>query len=142
VTGVLAGVTLGAGTVVAGLQRRLGAWTAVVGTALGALGFGLATAFAATEVIWWLVAGAPLLGAGAGLCLAAGLTLTNRLAAPSRRGAFSSLFLAIAYVGFAAPFAVATAAQASRPAVPLLVAACLSALLAVRLVPVARSGRL
>ena len=35
VTGVLAGVTLGAGTVVAGLQRRLGAWTAVVGAGAG-----------------------------------------------------------------------------------------------------------
>ena len=39
VTGLLAGVTLGAGTLVAPLQRRLGPWTAVVGTALGAAGF-------------------------------------------------------------------------------------------------------
>jgi predicted MFS family arabinose efflux permease len=142
VTGVLAGVTLGAGTLVAGLQRRLGPWTAVVGTALGALGFGGAATFATTGQLAWLAAGAPLLGAGSGLCLAAGLTLTNRLAAPSRRGAFSSLFLAIAYVGFAAPFVVANAARATSPAVPLAVAACLSGLLAVRLLPVARRGRL
>jgi predicted MFS family arabinose efflux permease len=142
VTGVLAGLTLGAGTLVAGLQRRLGPWTAVVGTALGAAGFGGAAAFAATGQLRWLVVAAPLLGAGSGLCLAAGLTLTARLAAPSRRGALASLFLACAYVGFAAPFLVATAARATSAAVPLAVAAALSGLVAVRLLPVARRGRL
>ena len=35
VTGLLAGVTLGAGTLVAPLQRRLGPWTAVVGATAG-----------------------------------------------------------------------------------------------------------
>ena len=64
VTGVLAGVTLGAGTVVAGLQRRLGRWTAVVGTALGTAGFAAAAAFATTGWLPWLVAAAPLLGSG------------------------------------------------------------------------------
>ena len=104
VTGVLAGVTLGAGTLVAGLQRPLGRWTAVVGTALGAAGFATAAAFATTGDVVWLVATAPLLGSGGGLCLAAGLTLTGRLAAPTRRGALTALFLAIAYLGFAVPF--------------------------------------
>jgi hypothetical protein len=142
VTGVLAGVTLGAGTVVAGLQRRLGPWTAVVGVVLGAVGFLAATAFTATAALPWLVAAAPLLGAGSGLCLAAGLTLTARLAAPVRLGALTSLFLAFAYVGFAAPFVIATAAEATRPTVPLTVAAVLSALLALRLLPAVRRGRL
>jgi MFS family permease len=142
VTGVLAGVTLGAGTLVAGLQRRLGPWTAVVGVGLGAAGFAAATEFAASEALPWLVAASPLLGAGGGLCLAAGLTLTARLAAPSRLGALTSLFLACAYVGFAAPFLIATAARASAAPVPLLVAAALSGLLALRLVPAARRGQL
>jgi predicted MFS family arabinose efflux permease len=142
VTGVLAGVTLGAGTLVAGLQRRLGAWTAVAGAALGALGFGAATHFAATEAVGWLALAAPLLGAGGGLCLAAGLTLTARLAAPGRLGALTSLFLACAYLGFAAPFAMAVAAGASSAAVPLAVAAGLTAALGLRLLPVARAGRL
>ena len=139
---LLAGVTLGAGTVVAGLQRRLGPWTAVVGTTLGTAGFGSAAAFATTGAVPWLVAAAPLLGAGGGLCLAAGLTLTARLAAPSRLGALTSLFLACAYVGFAAPFAMAVAARATSATVPLAAAAGLTGLLTLRLLPVARGGRL
>ena len=142
VTGVVAGATLGAGTLVAGLQRRLGPWTAVVGALLGTAGFGAAAAFVATDGLPWLVAATPLLGAGGGLCLAAGLTLTGRLASPTRRGALTSLFLACAYVGFAAPFLEATAARATSPVVPMVVGAALSAVLAVRLVPVVRSGRL
>jgi hypothetical protein len=142
VTGVLAGVTLGAGTLVAGLQRRLGRWTAVVGTALGAAGFATAAAFATTGDAVWLAATAPLLGAGGGLCLAAGLTLTGRLAAPTRRGALTALFLAIAYIGFAVPFVMAVVARASSATVPLAAAAGLTALLSLRLLPPARSGQL
>jgi predicted MFS family arabinose efflux permease len=142
VTGVVAGVTLGAGTLVAGLQRRLGPWTAVLGAVLGAAGFAAATAFAATEALPWLVAASPLLGAGGGLCLAAGLTLTARLAAPSRLGALTALFLACAYVGFAAPFVIATAAEATSATVPLTVAAVLTGLLALRLLPAAQRRQL
>jgi MFS family permease len=142
VTGVIAGVTLGAGTLVAGLQRRLGRGTAVVGTALGTAGFAAATAFAVTEALPWLALASPLLGAGGGLCLAAGLTLTARLAAPTRRGALTSLFLACAYLGFAAPFLIASAARATSAPVPLAVAAALTALLTVRLVPAARRRQL
>jgi len=142
VTGVLAGVTLGAGTLVAGLQRRLGSWTAVTGAALGAVGFGAAAAFVATGAWPWLLAAAPLLGSGGGLCLAAGLTVTGRLAAPTRRGELTSVFLACAYLGFAVPFLMATAARSAPAWVPLQVAAVLTALLALRLVPVARRGRL
>jgi MFS family permease len=142
VTGVLAGITLGAGTVVAGLQRRLGRWTAVVGTALGTAGFAAAAAYATTGQLPWLIAAAPLLGAGGGLCLAAGLTLTARLAAPTRRGALTSLFLACAYVGFAAPFVMAVAARSSSATVPLAAAAGLTGLLCLRLLPPARRGQL
>ena len=142
VTGVLAGVTLGAGTLVAPLQARLGRWTAVIGSALGAAGFATAALFATSGWLPWLVLTAPLLGSGGGLCLAAGLTLTARLAAPTRRGALTALFLAIAYLGFAVPFLMAVAAGATSPVVPLAAAAGLTALLAVRLLPVARRGQL
>jgi MFS family permease len=142
VTGVLAGVTLGAGTLVAGTQRRLGSWTAVTGAALGTAGYAGAALFVATDDWPWLVAAAPLLGAGGGLCLAAGLTVTGRLAAPTRRGELTSVFLACAYLGFAVPFLMATAARSTPAWVPLQVAAVLTALLALRLVPVARRGRL
>lgn len=142
VTGVLAGATLGAGTVVAGLQRRLGSWTAVVGAGLGVAGFAAAAAYSITGALSWLLAASPLLGAGGGLCLAAGLTLTARLAAPARLGALTSLFLACAYVGFAAPFVTAVAARATSATLPLVVAAGCAGVLALRLLPVARTGRL
>jgi predicted MFS family arabinose efflux permease len=142
VTGLLAGVTLGAGALVAGLQRRLGGWTAVAGAVVGTVGFGCAAAFALTGALLWVLAAAPLLGAGHGLCLAAGLTLTGRLAPPSRRGALTSVFLALAYIGFAAPYLIALTTRVSPPEVPLAVLAVATAVLAVRLVPVARSGRL
>jgi MFS family permease len=142
VTGLLAGVTLGAGTLVAPLQRRLGPWTAVVGTALGAAGFATATAFATTDRLPWLTATAPLLGSGGGLCLAAGLTLTARLAAPTRRGALTALFLAIAYLGFAVPFLMAVIARATSAATPLGIAAVVTAVLTLRLLPVARRRQL
>jgi MFS family permease len=142
VTGVLAGVTLGAGTLVAGLQRRLGRWTAVVGTALGAAGAGAAAAFAATGWLPWLVVAAPLLGSGGGLCLAAGLTLTARLAAPTRLGALTALFLAIAYIGFAVPFVMAVVARATSATVPLAAAAAITGLLALRLLLPARRRQL
>jgi len=142
VTGVLAGVTLGAGTLVAGLQRRLGRWTAVVGTVLGAAGYAAAAAFASTGWLPWLVVAAPLLGSGGGLCLAAGLTLTARLAAPSRLGALTALFLAIAYLGFAVPFVMAVVARQTSATVPLAAAAGITGLLAVRLLLPARRRRL
>ncbi|SDN12830.1 Predicted arabinose efflux permease, MFS family [Geodermatophilus siccatus] len=142
VTGVLAGVTLGAGTLVAGLQRRLGSWTAVTGAALGAVGYATAALFVATGAWPWLLAAAPLLGSGGGLCLAAGLTVTGRLAAPTRRGELTSVFLACAYLGFAVPFLMAAATRSAPAWVPLGVAAALTGLLAVRLLPVAHRGRL
>jgi MFS family permease len=142
VTGVLAGVTLGAGTLVAPLQRRLGPWTAVVGAASGALGYATAAGFATTGWVPWLIATAPLLGSGGGLCLAAGLTLTARLAAPTRRGALTALFLAIAYLGFAVPFLMAVVAGATSSATPLAGAAVVTAVLALRLLPAARRRQL
>ncbi len=141
VIGVLAGVTLGAGALVAGLQARLGRWTAVTGVALGVAGFTAAALFVAGAGLAWLFAAAPLLGAGSGLCLAAGLTLTGRLAAPSRRGALTSVFLACAYLGFAAPYLMTAAAHYGSASLPLAVAAALTGLLAVRLLPAARQGR-
>src|SRR3954451_22004377 len=55
VTGVLAGVPLGAGTVAAPLQHRLGRWTAVAGAVMGTVGFAAAAAFVGTGGLAWLV---------------------------------------------------------------------------------------
>lgn len=141
-TGVLAGLTLGAGAVVAPLQRRLGSWTAVVAATSGSLGLLGSVAAAATDAWPLLIPAGMLLGAGSGWSLAAGLALTGRLAPPDRRGALTGIFYTCAYTGFAAPFAVTSAAGRYGAVRPLLVATALTAALAFRLVPAARTGRL
>lgn len=141
-TGVLAGLTLGAGAVVAPLQRRLGTWTAVAGAASGTAGFGLAVLAVAGDLPLLLVPAGLLLGAGSGWSLSAGLALTGRLAPPERRGALIGIFYTTAYTGFAAPFLVTSAAGRFGDVPPLLVATALAGLLAVRLVQPARAGRL
>ena len=142
ITGVLAGITLGASTLAAPLQRRLRGATPAVAAACGAAGYALALVAAREEAFGLLVPGAVLLGAGGGLALASGLALVATLAMPSRRGALSSVFYACAYVGFAAPFATAVAAHHGGPTRPLAVASGLAGLLAVRLlVRVTRARR-
>lgn len=140
-TGVLAGLTLGAGAVAAPLQRRLGRWTGVVGVAAGALGYALAALGAGPGSPPLLLAAALLLGSGHGLTLASGLALTARLARPDRRGALSAVFLGCAYVGFAMPFVTAVSAQACSVEVPLAVLSGLAGLLALRLVIATRRGQ-
>ncbi len=140
-TGVLAGLTLGAGALAAPLQRRLGRWSAVTAVGLGALGYALATLGAGAGSPPVLLAAALLLGSGGGLSLSAGLGLTARLAQPERRGALSAVFLGCAYVGFSAPYLTAVAAELSRVQVPLACATGLAALLALRLVVATRKGQ-
>ena len=132
-TGVLAGITLGSGTLAAPLQKRFGSATAVVGTASGTLGYLLATLGAGSGSPALLLAAAVLLGSGGGLCLAGGLGLTARLARPERRGALSAVFFACAYVGFGVPLVTSVVAGHSRVQVPLAVAAGLALVLCVRL---------
>lgn len=141
-TGVLAGLTLGAGTLAAPLQFRLREWTAVVGVLCGALGYGTAALSAGSGSPPGLLAAALLLGSGGGLVFAAGLGLVARIARAERRGALAATFLATAYLGFATPFLTAITAQATRVQVPLAAAAALALLLAARLVAAARAGRL
>jgi MFS family permease len=133
-TGVLAGLTLGAGTVAAQLQRRLGRWTPLAAAATGAVGYAVASVAARHDAVGLLVPGALLLGAGGGLSLASGLAYVAQLALPGRRGALTGVFLATAYLGFAAPFVTAVAASHVGPFTPLAVAAGLAGLLALRLI--------
>jgi hypothetical protein len=98
-SGVLAGLTLGTGAVVAPYQRRLGSWTAVAAAVVGALGFALTALAATTGATPLLLPAALLLGAGGGWSLAAGLALTGRLAPEIRRGALTGVFYTTAYLG-------------------------------------------
>ncbi len=132
-TGVLGGLTLGASTLAAPLQRRLLTWTPVVAATLGAIGYVVALQAAQDDSVALLVLGALLLGAGGGLALASGLVLVAQLAMPTRRGALTGAYFACAYVGFGAPLATAVAARQAGPELPLAVAAGLAGLLAVRL---------
>ena len=141
-TGLLGGLTLGAGAVVAPLQRRFGTWTAVAAATSGAAGFALCLLAAATDAWPVLVPAGLLLGAGSGWSLAAGLALTGRLAPADRRGTLTGVFYTTAYIGFSAPFLITSTARETGPLLPLLIAAGLASALAVRLVPAARSGRL
>lgn len=141
-TGVLAGITLGAGAVVAPLQRRLGPWTAVAAACCGTVGFAGTVVAASTDAAWVLVPAGLLLGAGSGWSMAAGLALTVRLAPPERAGALTGVFYTVAYTGFAGPFLLTSAAARYGTVPPLVVATVLTGLLAVRLVPAARAGRL
>ena len=141
-TGVLAGLTLGAGAVVAPLQRRLGTWTAVAAATSGTLGCA-GTALAAGTGAWpWLIPAGLLLGAGSGWAMASGLALTVRLAPPERRGVLTGIFYTCAYTGFAAPFLITAWAADAGSTPPLLTLTGLTLLLALRLVPDARRGRL
>jgi MFS family permease len=145
-TGVLAGLTLGAGTLAAPLQRRLGPWSAATGVASGGCGcgcgYGLAALGAGSGSPPVLLAAALLLGGGGGLVLAAGLGLLARIARPERRGALSAVFYACSYVGFSAPYLTAVTAEATSVQVPLTAACAAALLLAGRLALATRHGRL
>ncbi|MDP9240931.1 MAG: MFS transporter, partial [Actinomycetota bacterium] len=72
---------------------------------------------------------AGLLGVGNGLALAAGLALTQRLADPLARGSLTSVFYALAYLGFAAPYVVAELAARTSDTAALAGLAAVAALL-------------
>ncbi|MGH9021701.1 MAG: MFS transporter [Acidimicrobiia bacterium] len=133
-SGLIAALTMLAGVLVAPLAQRLGASRAgSTGMALGASG--LLAGLLASGVGAWLVIipAAVMLGAGYGLCLVAGLTVVGWVAEPDARGALTSVFYALAYLGFAAPVLVTLAARRSGLAPPILALTTLLALGAIRL---------
>jgi hypothetical protein len=117
--GLIAGLALAASAVAAPAGRGLGPVAAPVGAALGAAGYLLGMVAVLAHSSPLLLPTAVLLGAGGGLCLTAGLTLTARLAPPQTRGAVNSAFYAFAYAGFGVPLLLAWLGEASAPAVAL-----------------------
>jgi MFS family permease len=104
VTGLVAAVTLLTGVLAQSLHRRLAAGSSgAIGLAIGAAGLGLSLVAGALDAWPILVPVAVLLGAGYGLCLAAGLTMVAQLAAPAERGALTGTFYSCAYLGFGVP---------------------------------------
>ena len=128
VTGVIAGLTMLTGVLVQPWSKRLGAAVAApVGGALGAGSLALSLVANAASAWVLLIPVAILLGAGYGLCLAAGLTATEQLATPEARGALTSSFYAIAYAGFAVPWLLSAAAREGGFATPLGITALIGA---------------
>lgn len=140
--GLIGGVSLAASAVAARLGRRSDRGAAPLGMALGAAGYalGVVAIVATSEPL--LLPSAALLGAGGGLCLTAGLTLTARLAPPHTRGAMNSAFYAFAYAGFGTPLLLASLGSTfgTVPAMSafLVVPVALTAWLAVELRRVGR----
>jgi MFS family permease len=104
--GLLGGLALGASAVAARVGRSV-ARGAPLGMGLGAVGYALGVLAVVLQSEPLLLPAAVLLGAGGGLCLTAGLTLTARLAPPATRGAVNSAFYAFAYIGFGTPLLLA-----------------------------------
>ena len=130
-TGLLAGITLGAGSLAAPLQGRLGHRTAPVAAACGVVGFA-ATALAAAvpPLLLLAVPGAVVLGAGGGLALASGLARLPTVASEGRLGSVSAAFYACAYIGFGVPLLLAALATVADVSVWLAVLALACAILA------------
>lgn len=106
-TGLLAGLTLGAGALAAPLQGRLGPRTAPVAAACGAVGFGgTALAAAVPPLLLLVLPASVMLGAGGGLALASGISRLPALANEGRLGTVSAAFYAIAYIGFGFPLMI------------------------------------
>jgi hypothetical protein len=130
-TGVLAGLTLGAGALVSPMQVRFGRMSGPVAAGCGVVGFAL-SALAATDLGFRgaVIPGALVLGAGGGLALSAGLARLKRVAAPGRLGTASAIFFGCAYLGFAVPFVLAALTPDVTIGTSLIILAGLCSLLA------------
>lgn len=123
-TGLMAGLTLGAGALAAPLQGRLGPRTAPVAAACGAVGFGgTALAAAVPPLLLLSIPAAVMLGAGGGLALASGISRLPALASEGRLGTVSAGFYATAYIGFGFPLMITTLADHVSVALVLAVLA-------------------
>jgi hypothetical protein len=120
-----------AGVLVQPLARRLDgigpAIPGVAGLLTLAAGLALGVAAVADEQAWMLVPSGLVLGGAYGLCLVAGLTEVQQLAARPQLARATSAYYALTYLGFAAPY-VLTSASALATYTALLTAAALLAL--------------
>lgn len=118
-TGTIAALTLLTGAAIQPWARRIArggeersVWT---GAAIGAAGFGAATATAlldGTVAVALTVVTAIALGAGYGILLVSGLVIVEDLAPPHELAQTVAVFYCLIYLGFAVPFVIALAAPA------------------------------
>jgi predicted MFS family arabinose efflux permease len=109
--GLMTALAFGAGIGVQSAARRLAARRPQAGlvAGLGCAAAGAAVAAAAVAGPSQLLAGlaAVLLGLAYGLCLVSGLHQAEQLTGPADRGTVLAAYYVLAYLGFAAPYAVA-----------------------------------
>jgi MFS family permease len=126
-TGLLVGLTLGAGVVVQPVTRRLEPATAArLGLLVGAAGVLLGALAVAWQVPALLLVVAPILGAAYGTAMTGGFQTVQQLARPDARGGITGLYYVLAYVGFAAPYLLALVARIAAPPIALAVTAGLA----------------
>ncbi len=132
--GLLGAITLGAGVLAQPATRGLDATTSArLGLAIGALGTAAGAAAVAGPTPALLLVAAPILGAGYGICMTAGLRNVEVLARPETRGGLTGLYYVTTYIGFAVPYALALAAAHVSPATALVCLGALALLAAVTL---------
>jgi len=135
-TAAITSLTALAGVLIQPVARRLEAGVrrstgALLGLLMLAGGLALGALAAGSRETWLLFPTAAVLGSAYGLCLVAGLLEVQRIAPARSLGALTSLFYVAAYLGFAAPYALALASSLASYAVLLLITAGLGALTAV-----------
>jgi MFS family permease len=121
----LAAITALTGAVVQPVARRLGLSPIVLGCAgLLTLAVGLGLGVVTVQGHDWVLVPTNLvLGCAYGLCLVGGLIEVQRLAAPQELARATSVYYALTYLGFAAPYLLTRAhAWASYPTLLTLVA--------------------
>jgi Major Facilitator Superfamily len=131
------------GVLIQPLARRLEAGAhshagAVLGLLVLVLGLVLAAVTAGVKQNWLLFPCAIVLGSAYGLCLVSGLLEVQRLAPTQALARLTATFYVFTYLGFAAPYLLAVAADAVSYSILLLVTAGLALLTAG---VVARAGR-
>ena len=132
-TGLLAGITLGAGALAAPWHARLGTRTAPAAALCGAVGFGVtALAGAVSSLVLLAVPASMVLGAGGGLALATGLSRLTAVASEGRLGTVSAAFYITAYLGFGTPLLLAALSQVVSVSVLMLGLTVVCVLLAVQ----------
>lgn len=128
--GVAIGVVLGAGLLVQPIGRQLAARAvllpALIGLAAIGCGMSLGVAAAVTTQPALALLADVVLGGGYGLCVTFGLTEIARIAPPSGLARLASVWWALTYIGFCAPYVFALLTKVTTPPVILGCAAALA----------------
>lgn len=127
-------LTLFTGVAVQPLAKRFEAGRPLAAGAVGlvaaAIGLAIGVGALAGDSRALVLVAAPFFGVGYGCCLISGLTETERIAGADELGATVSVFYALSYLGFAAPYVtdLLNGALGDRGALAVLAAAALACL--------------